>query len=114
MASAFGARFKAFMDHPAGPRTVFFWAPTMKWGLVIAGLADINRPVEKISVAQNLALATTGLIWTRWSFVITPKNYNLAFVNIFVGATGLYQISRVLKHKYGSSEPTSTPVTTTA
>jgi len=28
---------------------VFFWAPAMKWGLVIAGIADINRPAEKVS-----------------------------------------------------------------
>jgi hypothetical protein len=33
--------------------TVFFWAPAIKWGLVIAGLADINRPIEKISTPQQ-------------------------------------------------------------
>ena len=59
------SKFKAFLDHPAGPKTVFFWAPTMKWGLVIAGLADINRPVEKISTGQQCALAATGFIWAR-------------------------------------------------
>jgi len=52
--ASFSARARAFLDHPAGPKTVFFWAPTMKWGLVVAGLADINRPVEKVSVPQNL------------------------------------------------------------
>jgi len=59
------SKFKAFLDHPAGPKTVFFWAPTMKWGLVIAGLADINRPPEKISTGQQCALAATGFIWAR-------------------------------------------------
>ena len=35
-------------------RTIFFWAPLAKWSLVIAGLKDINRPVEKVSVNSNL------------------------------------------------------------
>nr|VZI26993.1 unnamed protein product [Spirometra erinaceieuropaei] len=39
--------FRPVWEHPAGPKTVFFWAPTFKWGLVIAGLADLTRPVEK-------------------------------------------------------------------
>ena len=36
-----------------GPKTVHFWAPMFKWGLVIAGLADMNRPVEKVSLFQS-------------------------------------------------------------
>ncbi|KAH7700586.1 Protein F53F10.3 [Aphelenchoides avenae] len=39
-------------NHPAGPKTVFFWAPTIKWVLVGAGLADLARPAEKLSVYQ--------------------------------------------------------------
>ncbi|CAD6892564.1 unnamed protein product [Tilletia caries] len=58
--------FKAFMDHPAGPRTVFFWAPVMKWCLVAAGVKDLQRPAEKLSLSQNAALALTGAIWVRW------------------------------------------------
>lgn len=41
-------------NHPAGPKTVFFWAPTIKWALVGAGLADLARPAEKLSVYQVL------------------------------------------------------------
>lgn len=33
------------------------------------------RPAEKLSLTQNAALTATGVIWTRWCFVITPKNY---------------------------------------
>ncbi|VDM01879.1 unnamed protein product [Schistocephalus solidus] len=89
--------FRPIWDHPAGPKTVFFWAPTFKWGLVIAGLADINRPAEKVSVYQSAALAATGVIWSRYSMVITPKNWNLFSVNIFVGATGIYQLCRIFR-----------------
>jgi hypothetical protein len=35
-------------------RTVFFWAPLFKWGLVAAGLNDLKRPADKVSIPQNL------------------------------------------------------------
>ena len=62
---AMASKFRAFLNHPAGPKTVFFWAPTMKWGLVIAGLADISRPPELISTGTTCALTATGFIWAR-------------------------------------------------
>ena len=40
-----------------GPKTVFFWAPVMKWCLVAAGLKDLNRPAEKLSVSQNIGVS---------------------------------------------------------
>lgn len=48
-------------------RTIFFWAPLAKWGLVAAGLKDLGRPAEKLSTSQNIALAATGFIWVRRS-----------------------------------------------
>ncbi|VDK30160.1 unnamed protein product [Anisakis simplex] len=89
-------------NHPAGPKTVFFWAPSVKWCLVIAGLADLARPASKLSVSQNSALAATGIIWTRYCFVIIPKNYFLASVNFFVGCTGITQLLRVAHYQVNS------------
>ncbi|KAJ7209570.1 UPF0041-domain-containing protein [Mycena pura] len=93
--SGFASKFSGFMNHPAGPKTVFFWAPMMKWCLVGAGLKDMTRPAEKLSVSQNVALAATGFIWVRYSFVIIPVNYSLAAVNFFVGLSGLTQLGRI-------------------
>jgi len=90
------AKAKSLLNHPAGPFTIFFWAPMMKWGLSIANLIDYKRPVDKLSIPQQLSLAITGVLWTRWSFVITPVNYNLALVNAALAATGVYHISRKL------------------
>lgn len=45
----------------------------------------------------HTALAATGTIWTRWSFVITPVNWNLATANVFVACTGIYQLQRVYR-----------------
>lgn len=71
----------------------------MKWGLVIAGLGDLQRPAEKLSLFQTVALASTGVIWSRYSMVIIPKNWNLFSVNIFVGGIGLYQLSRIIRYR---------------
>ncbi|ALC39793.1 CG32832 [Drosophila busckii] len=84
-------------EAPAGPRTVFFWAPFFKWTLVMAGLSDLlNRPPQNVSLNQAGSLAATGLIWSRYSVVITPKNYNLLSVNVFVFLTQAYLIYKHL------------------
>ena len=69
----------------------------MKWVLVVAGLADLNRPAEDVSLPQSAALASTGLIWARYSTQIIPVNYNLLAVNFFVGVTGIYQLQKKLR-----------------
>ncbi|XP_046825761.1 mitochondrial pyruvate carrier 2-like isoform X2 [Vespa crabro] len=83
----------------SGPQTIFFWAPAVKWGLVIAGLGDLQRPADKISIGQSSSLAVTGVIWTKYSLAITPKNWSLFSVNFFVACTALYQISRAIKYQ---------------
>ncbi|THH08093.1 hypothetical protein EW145_g2937 [Phellinidium pouzarii] len=97
--SAGVSKLQSFMNHPAGPKTVFFWAPLMKWCLVAAGVKDLSRPADKLSVSQNAALMATGIIWVRYSLVITPVNYSLAAVNFFVGATGVGQLYRIWDYR---------------
>ncbi|XP_015189032.1 PREDICTED: mitochondrial pyruvate carrier 2-like [Polistes dominula] len=92
-------KFQPFWNHPAGPQTIFFWAPAVKWGLVIAGLGDLQRPADKISIGQSASLALTGAIWTRYSLAIIPKNWSLFSVNLFVACTALYQITRAVKYQ---------------
>nr|BAN64800.1 conserved hypothetical protein [Babesia bovis] len=93
-------RLKAFIVHPAGPMTIHFYAPTFKWGISIANLSDISRPTDKISLPQQLAVSCTGVIWSRYSMVINPVNYNLLAVNAAMALTGLYQISRICRDRY--------------
>ncbi|XP_048855166.1 mitochondrial pyruvate carrier 2b [Brienomyrus brachyistius] len=92
------AKLRPFYNHPAGPRTVFFWAPVCKWGLVMAGLADMTRPAEKLSTSQSAVLTATGFIWSRYSLVIIPKNWFLFAVNFFVGAAGSSQLFRIWRY----------------
>uniref|UniRef100_A0A7S0WQS0 Mitochondrial pyruvate carrier n=1 Tax=Chlamydomonas leiostraca TaxID=1034604 RepID=A0A7S0WQS0_9CHLO len=88
------AKLRELWNHPAGPKTVFFWAPTVKWGISIANIADMQRPTEQISYPQQLAITATGIIWSRYSTQITPVNYNLLAVNAFMAVTGMYQLYR--------------------
>lgn len=78
----------------------------LKWALVVAGINDTMRPVEKVSGTQNLSLLATGVIWTRWSFVIKPKNYLLASVNFFLALTAGYQLSRIVSYRVHEGDST--------
>ncbi|SCU90153.1 LAMI_0E00826g1_1 [Lachancea mirantina] len=103
MSAAAGA-FRRFLNSETGPKTVHFWAPTLKWSLVFAGLSDLRRPVETVSGTQNLSLMATALIWTRWSFVIRPKNMLLASVNFFLGCTAGYQLTRITRFRLAEGD----------
>ncbi|BFZ25066.1 hypothetical protein BsWGS_28105 [Bradybaena similaris] len=93
-------KLRPLWEHPAGPKTIFFWSPFAKWTLVIAGLGDMTRPAEKLSLKQSVALAGTGFIWSRYSLIIIPKNYSLFAVNFFVGLTGTMQLARIAHLEY--------------
>jgi mitochondrial pyruvate carrier 2 len=41
----------------------------------------------------------TGAIWTRWCFVIKPRNLFLASVNFLLFTVGATQVSRVLMYQ---------------
>jgi mitochondrial pyruvate carrier 2 len=87
-------KVKNLINHPAGPFTVFFWAPLGKWLLSATNIIEYKKPVDTITGPQQGALALTGLIWARYSMVITPVNYSLATVNLALFTTGSYHIAR--------------------
>lgn len=99
-----GQRAVAFWNHPAGPKTIHFWAPTFKWGISIANIADFQRPAEQVSYPQQIAVTATGVIWSRFSTQITPVNYNLLTVNAFMALTGLYQLARKINYDFLKTE----------
>lgn len=94
------SKFTRYLQSETGPKTVHFWAPVLKWCLVIAGFNDLQRPIEKVSGTQQVALFATGAIWTRWAgFVIQPRNMLLASVNFFLGGVAGYQIFRLADYR---------------
>ncbi|KAL6711344.1 hypothetical protein ACN47E_005875 [Coniothyrium glycines] len=97
------AGFQKFWNSPIGPKTVHFWAPVMKWGMVLAGASDFTRPADQLSLNTNAALMCTGAIWTRWCFVIRPKNVALAAVNFLVFCVGATQVTRIYLHNQSAA-----------
>ena len=61
----------------AGPFTVHFWAPMSKWLISGASFLELDRPTEKISLAQYSALTLTGFFFSRYALLVTPINYTL-------------------------------------
>lgn len=110
--------FSKFWNSTVGPKTVHFWAPVMKvhsppppprhvlnlvdtiqWGLVLTGASDFARPASSLSLTQNVALTCTGAIWTRWCFIIKPRNIFLASVNFLLFLVGATQVTRVVRYQ---------------
>ncbi|XP_065273892.1 mitochondrial pyruvate carrier 2 isoform X2 [Emys orbicularis] len=92
------------MEYPAHRREILSYSlSVIGWlmpqsGLVCAGMADMTRPAEKLSTAQSAVLTATGLIWSRYSLVIIPKNWGLFTVNFFVGCAGGSQLFRIWRY----------------
>ncbi len=94
MSLSWPAGVRSLLLHPAGPFTIFFWAPTFKWMITFANIGDFKKPAENISSNQQFAICGTGFIWARYATQINPINYNLMIVNLFMGASAAYQLYR--------------------
>ncbi|CAI8599528.1 unnamed protein product [Vicia faba] len=70
------AYLKDLIASPVKSLAVHFWAPTFKWGISIANIADFSKPPDMISYPQQIAVMATGLIWANYSTVITPCKQN--------------------------------------
>ncbi|KAL5099912.1 hypothetical protein RYX36_004239, partial [Vicia faba] len=72
------AYLKDLIASPVKSLAVHFWAPTFKWGISIANIADFSKPPDMISYPQQIAVMATGLIWANYSTVITPSKTTVA------------------------------------
>lgn len=78
----------------AGPFTVHFWAPMSKWMISGASFMELDRPTDKISLAQYSALTATGLFFSRYALLVTPINYTLCSVNIALFLSSAWHLGR--------------------
>lgn len=81
----------------AGPFTVHFWAPMSKWLISGASFADLERPTDKISIAQYTALTLTGFFFSRYALLVKPINYVLCSVNIALFGSSGWHLGRKIK-----------------
>ena len=84
----------------AGPFTVHFWAPMSKWMISGASFFDLNRPTDKISLAQYSALTLTGFFFSRYSLLVIPINYVLCSVNIALFGSSAWHLGRKINADY--------------
>jgi len=64
----------AFMNSPVGPKTIQFWAPAANWGLVLAAVADANKPAERISASMTTTLFFYSCFFMRFAWKVQPRN----------------------------------------
>lgn len=85
--------------------SIFFF----RQSLVLAGLGDLSRPANQLSIGQSASLLATGVIWSRYSLVIIPKNYSLFAVNVFVALTQLIQLGRAYNYSVAEKSAEKQP-----
>lgn len=67
-------KLAAFMNSPVGPKTMHFWAPAANWGLVLAAVADANKPAERISSSMTTTLFFYSAFFMRFAWKVQPRN----------------------------------------
>ncbi|KAL0490314.1 mitochondrial pyruvate carrier 1 [Acrasis kona] len=103
---------KTLWDSPIGIRTTHFWGPAANWGIVLAGLSDINRPKEKISLSMSTAMVLYSALFMRFALRVQPRNLLLFTCHAANETIQLYHWSRAVKYNY-FEDKVETPVTTT-
>ncbi|XP_023637090.1 mitochondrial pyruvate carrier 2 isoform X1 [Capsella rubella] len=73
------SKLKALWNHPAGPKTIHFWAPTFKWGISIANIADFQKPPENISYLQQIGNYYYSLLCYELQYLSNLLNYYILF-----------------------------------
>lgn len=89
----------------AGPFTVHFWAPISKWFISGASFMELDRPTEKISIAQYTALTLTGLFFSRYALLVKPVNYMLCSVNIALFGSSAWHLGRKVNADFIEGPP---------
>jgi hypothetical protein len=71
-----------------------------KWLISGASFLDLDRPTDKISLAQYTALTATGFFFTRYSLLVIPINYTLCSVNVALFLSSGWHLGRKIKADY--------------
>ncbi|GJP35992.1 hypothetical protein CLOM_g10042 [Closterium sp. NIES-68] len=88
------AAAKAFWNSPVGPKTSHFWGPLANWGFVIAGLVDMQKPVDMISPKMTSVMCVYSALFMRFAWRVQPRNYLLFSCHSANETVQLVQLSR--------------------
>ncbi|GAW03605.1 mitochondrion protein [Lentinula edodes] len=73
-----------------------FWGPLANWGLPLAALADLKKDEEVISGTMTTALTCYSLTFSRFAWVVQPRNYLLLachMTNVTAQSIQLYRFN---------------------
>jgi len=87
-----------------------FWGPLANWGFVIAGLADMQKSPEIISLPMTTALCCYSGLFMRFAYLVQPRNWLLLTCHISNECVQLTQLFRKIKYE---SEQKKEPKTET-
>ncbi|RHY30811.1 hypothetical protein DYB32_004005 [Aphanomyces invadans] len=99
---SFAGRFKAFINHPTGPKTTHFWGPVANWGFVAAAVRACLTWTTLSRLGDVVAMAVYSLIFMRFAWMVQPRNYLLLACHASNETAQLYQLQRALAHKWTS------------
>ena len=77
----------------------------MKWAFIGINMGEFRKPLNQVMTKQQLGIKVnefssilvafvSGMIWTRYCFVVTPVNYMLGAGSLFLGCSGGFQLYR--------------------
>ncbi|KAJ3969457.1 hypothetical protein EV361DRAFT_803820 [Lentinula raphanica] len=93
------ATFMAWLRSPASREylmSTHFWGPLANWGLPLAALADLKKDEEVISGTMTTALTCYSLTFSRFAWVVQPRNYLLLachMTNVTAQSIQLYRFN---------------------
>lgn len=76
-----------------------FWGPVANWGLPLAAIADFKKDPQYISGKMTTALTFYSLMFMRFAWKVTPRNYLLLICHATNEAAQLVQGYRLLRHE---------------
>jgi hypothetical protein len=94
----------SYLASNGGPFTIHPWPPVTKFFLSLTSLTDLQKPVEKISLAQYGALTLTGFIFSFYGLFVTPINYVLTAVNILLFGSSAWHLGRKMNSCFFAGE----------
>ncbi|PWN26282.1 UPF0041-domain-containing protein [Jaminaea rosea] len=117
------SRFFAWAKSPQARDYFFsthFFGPLANWGLPLAALADLSKDEEVISGTMTAALCSYSIVFSRFAWRVTPRNYLLLACHATNATAQAVQGGRFLNYNYfggkekrqkeaGGLEPPSTP-----
>jgi hypothetical protein len=115
IAAVLATKLRQAWNSPTGIKTTHFWGPVANWGFVVAGLADWNKPPEKISGNMTFALCVYSCLFMRFAWMVKPRNHLLFACHASNETVQLYHLTRKINHELSlRKQPSLQSVSSTA